>query len=91
MSNKTQLVEDVASRLEVTKKTASDAVDAIFGHISKQLADGERVQIPGFGTFVVTARKERQGRNPQTGATMTIKASNSVRFKPGKGLKDAVN
>ncbi|MEM7349941.1 MAG: HU family DNA-binding protein [Acidobacteriota bacterium] len=92
MANKNDLIEHLAGNLEgVTKKLAGEALDAVFGHIEEKLADGEKVQIPGFGTFVVSARKERQGRNPQTNKPMTIPASNSVRFKPGKGLKDAVN
>ncbi len=92
MATKAHIVEYLASHLEgVTKKLAGEVVDTIFDHIAEHLAKGEKVQIPGFGTFVVSARKARQGRNPQTGATMTIPASNSVRFKVGKNLKDAVN
>ncbi len=92
MASKKDIADRLAETLEgVTKKLAGDAVDAVFDHIGESLAAGERVQIPGFGTFVVSARKERQGRNPQTGEPMTIKASNNVRFKAGKGLKDAVN
>ena len=75
----------------VTKKAAAEAVDAIFDCITGNLARGERVQIPGFGTFNVSERAAREGRNPATGEPMHIAASKSVRFKPGKGLKDAVN
>ncbi len=92
MASKHSIIDHVAGAVEgLTKKAAGDAVDAVFAHIAESLAAGERVQIPGFGTFVVSARKERQGRNPQTGEPMTIKASNNVRFKAGKGLKDGVN
>lgn len=92
MASKKEIIENLAHNVEgMTKRLAGDALDAIVDHITKSLADGERVQIPGFGTFLVSARKERQGRNPATGAAMTIPASNNVRFKPGKGLKDAVN
>ena len=92
MASKKDIAEHIAATLEgVTKRLASDAVDAVFDHIADRLAAGERVQIPGFGTFVVSARKERQGRNPATGESITIPASNNVRFKAGKGLKDAVN
>ena len=92
MANKADMVENLASQLDgVTKKQAGEAIDAIFGHIASCLSGGDRVQIPGFGTFAVSARAVRQGRNPQTGAAMTIAASNSVRFKPSKNLKSAVN
>lgn len=92
MATKHDLIDHLASHLEgVTKKLAGEAIDAVFGHIETKLAAGERVQIPGFGTFLVSARKERQGRNPKTNQPMTIPASNGVRFKPGKNLKDAVN
>lgn len=92
MANKGDLVDHLADTLEgVTKKHANEAIDTIFGYISDTLASGEKVQIPGFGTFDVRARAARQGRNPQTGAAMNIPASNSVGFKAGKGLKDAVN
>ncbi len=92
MASKSDIAHHLADTLEgVTKKLAHEAVEAVFDHIAEKLAAGERVQIPGFGTFVISARKERQGRNPQTGEPMTIKASNNVRFKAGKALKDAVN
>ncbi len=91
MASKNDIVACVAESADLTKKEATDAVDAVFGCVSKALAGGDRVQIPGFGSFVISARKERQGRNPQTGKPMTIKASNNVRFKAGKALKDGVN
>lgn len=92
MATKADLIDDLANGLEgVTKKLAGEAIDSIFEHISRRLANGERVQVPGFGTFQVSFRAERQGRNPKTNQPMTIPASKSVRFKPGKNLKDAVN
>ena len=92
MATKADLVEDLANKLEgVTKKLAGEAIEGIFESIAGRLSAGERVQVPGFGTFQVSARAERQGRNPKTKEPMTIPASNSVRFKPGKNLKEAVN
>ncbi len=91
MAGKADLVENVAGNVDLTKKQAGEAVESVFGYIASTLAGGDKVQIPGFGTFSVSARAERQGRNPRTGEPMTIAASNVARFKPGKGLKDAVN
>ena len=91
MAGKADLSDHLAGNLDMTKKAAGEAIDAVFDFIEGALANGDRVQIPGFGTFMVSHRKERQGLNPQTKQPMTIAASNSVRFKPGKGLKDAVN
>ncbi len=92
MAGKADIVDHLAGNLEgLTKKQAAEAFDTIFDYIGNALADGDRVQIAGFGTFLVSARKERQGRNPKTKEPMTIPASNNVRFKPGKNLKDAVN
>ena len=72
-------------------ETNDEAVDAIIECIIGNLTRGERVQIPGFGTFNISERAAREGRNPATGEAMHIPASKSVRFKPGKALKDAVN
>ncbi len=91
MAGKADLVENVAGNVDLTKKQAGEAVESVFSYIASTLAGGDKVQIPGFGTFSVSARAERQGRNPRTGEPMTIAASNVARFKPGKGLKDAVN
>lgn len=92
MAGKADIVDHVANSLEgLTKKQAAEAFDAIFDQITRALADGDRVQIPGFGTFAVSERKERQGLNPRTKEQITIPASRNVRFKPGKGLKDNVN
>ena len=92
MAGKADLIEHLAGNLDgVTKKAAGEAIDAVFGYIQDTLAGGDRVQIPSFGTFTVSHRKARQGLNPHTKEPMHIPASKSVRFKPGKQLKDAVN
>ena len=84
--NKAELIEHVAKRTGLTKKDASMAVDATLEAIKKNVKRG--VQLVGFGSFTVTKRKARKGRNPQTGATIHIPASKTVRFRPGKELKD---
>ena len=93
--NKSDLVDALASATGMTKADASRAVDAMFspsgGIIAGALSGGHRVQITGFGTFEVKHRKARMGRNPRTGQSIQISASNSPSFKAGKGLKDAVN
>lgn len=94
MAGKTDIVDYIVNEVEgLTKKAAGEAVDAVFNYIRHCLAEDDqtKVQVPGFGTFQVSHRKERQGRNPQTGKTITIPASKGVSFKAGKGLKDAVN
>jgi len=92
MAGKADIVDHLANTLEgLTKKQVGEAFDAIFKYVGDSLARDEKVQIAGFGTFLVSERKERQGHNPKTGAAMTIAASKNVRFKPGKGLKEAVN
>ncbi len=92
MAGKADIVDHLVSEVEgITKKAASDAADAVFGYISQQLAKGEKVAIPGFGTFSVSFRAARKGRNPQTGAPLDIPASTGAKFKAGKSLKDAVN
>ena len=74
-----------------TKADATRVVDAMFDAIMKTLGKGEEFAIANFGTFKVTHRKERQGRNPKTGEAITIKASNMPKFRPAKALKEAVN
>lgn len=91
MAGKKDLVEHLVGTVEgLTKKTAAEAVDAIFESISQSLQESERVQVPGFGTFLVSERAARLGRNPQTGEEMEIPASRGVRFKAGRRLKNAV-
>lgn len=92
--NKSDLVDALADATGMTKADAARAVDAMFspdgGVIAKALAGGKRVQITGFGTFESKHRKARQGRNPRTGQTIQIKATNTPAFRAGKGLKDAI-
>ncbi|WP_377520435.1 HU family DNA-binding protein [Priestia megaterium] len=88
--NKTELVDAVATKSELTKQDSKKAVDALFETISNTLAKEEKIQLVGFGTFEIRERSERTGRNPQTGEEMTIPASKAPAFKPGKELKEAV-
>ncbi len=87
---KTELVDRVAANTDLTKKDAAAAVDAVLTSISTSLAQGEKVQLIGFGAFEVKERSERKGRNPQTGAEMIIPAKKVPVFRPGKQLKDSV-
>lgn len=91
MAGKADIVDQIAAGAGVTKKQAGEALDSAVGAITKALQKGERVQVPGLGSFSVSHRAARMGRNPATGATIHIAASNGVRFKMGKDLKDAVN
>ena len=89
--NKNDLVGVVADKANVTKAQAGEAVDAVFDAITAALKKGDDVRLVGFGTFNVSKRKASTGRNPATGAEIKIPASNQAKFKPGKGLKDAIN
>ena len=89
--NKTELIDAVADAADLSKADAGRAVDAVVDTITGALKDGDSVTLVGFGTFLVRARAARTGRNPQTGATIEIKAANAPAFKAGKALKDAVN
>lgn len=84
---KADLIEAVAKATQLNKREAGEAVDATFDGIARAIKKSKRFQVPGFGTFTVRSRKARKGRNPQTGATMTIKASRTVGFKPAPDLK----
>jgi DNA-binding protein HU-beta len=88
--NKSDLVNEVAKALN-TKKDAQAAVDSVFASITEALKKQDAVTIIGFGTFKVSKRSARKGRNPQTGAEIQIAASNAPKFVPGKALKDALN
>lgn len=88
--NKAELVAAVAERSELTKKEAEKAVNAIISVITDALANNDKVQLVGFGTFEVRERAERKGRNPQTREEIIIPASKAPVFKAGKALKDAV-
>lgn len=89
--NKTELTAAVAAGNDLTNAAAGKAVDSVFEAIAGALRSGDDVRIPGFGNFSVAEREARQGRNPQTGATIQIAASKQPKFKAGKALKDAVN
>ena len=89
--NKTELVAAMAAKSELTKKDSEKALKAFTEVVAKELKKGEKIQLVGFGTFEVSERAAREGRNPQTGETMKIAASKSPKFKPGKALKDEVN
>ena len=88
--NKAELVSAVAEKADMSKKDAEKAVKAVFEVIEESLAQSEKVQLVGFGTFEVKERAERTGRNPQTKETILIPAAKVPGFKAGKALKDAV-
>lgn len=88
---KQELIDAVAEACSITKDNAKMAVDTMFGQIKSAMKQGQDVRLPDFGTFKVAKRKEREGRNPATGATIKIPASNVPKFTPAKGLKEAVN
>ncbi len=88
--NKTELISSVAEKAEMTKKDAEKAVNAVLASIEEAMAQGDKVQLVGFGTFEVRSRAARIGRNPQTGKEIQIAATKVPAFKPGKALKDAV-
>ena len=89
--NKTELVAAIADKAEISKKDSEKALKAFVDIVGEELKKGEKVQMVGFGTFEVSERPAREGRNPQTGASMVIEASKAPKFKAGKALKDMVN
>lgn len=89
--NKTELVAVMAERTDMSKKDAEKVLKAFVDVVSEELKKGEKIQLVGFGTFEVSERPAREGRNPQTGDKMTIAASKAPKFKAGKALKDIVN
>ena len=89
--NKTELVAAIAKKTELSKKDAEKALKAFTDVVAEELKKGEKIQLVGFGTFEVSERAAREGRNPKTGKTMTIEASKTPKFKPGKALKDEIN
>ena len=89
--NKTELVAAMAEQADMTKKDAEKALTAFTEVVAKELRNGGKVQLVGFGTFEVAERAAREGRNPQTGETMQIAAAKAPKFKAGKALKDEVN
>ena len=89
--NKTELVAAVAEQAGISKKDAEKALKAFTDVVAEELKNDGKVQLVGFGTFEVSKRAEREGRNPQSGEPMSIAASKAPKFKPGKALKDTVN
>jgi DNA-binding protein HU-beta len=89
--NKSELIEAIAESADLTKSDAGKALDAVLEAITEALKKGESVSLVGFGSFGVKERAERQGRNPQTGGPITIKAGKIPSFKAGKALKDALH
>ena len=89
--NRTELVAAMAEKSQLSKKDVESALKAFIDVVSEEMQKGEKIQLVGFGTFEVSERAAREGRNPQTGETMTIAASKSPKFKAGKALKDLVN
>ena len=89
--NKTELVAAMADQAGLSKKDAEKALKAFTDVVAEELKKDGKVQLVGFGTFEVSSRAAREGRNPQTGKTMKIEACKAPKFKAGKALKDAVN
>lgn len=89
--NKTEIIEAMADSADISKAAAGRALDGMVEAIVNSMKKGEQVSLVGFGTFTVRERAAREGRNPQTGETIQIKASKMPAFKAGKGLKDALN
>ena len=89
--NKTELIAAVAEQAEISKKDSEKALKAFIDVVTEQLKNDDKVQLVGFGTFEVSKRAAREGRNPQTGQTMKIDACKAPKFKAGKALKDAIN
>lgn len=91
LMNRSDLVAKISEKSELSKKDSEKALTAFMDSITEALANGDKVQLVGFGTFEVRRREERAGRDPRSGEAITIPASNSPAFKAGKALKDAVN
>ena len=91
MAGKSDVINAIAEQAGISKKEAGAAFDAFVNYISESCQRGERCAVPGLGSFNVSQRKARQGRNPRTNETITIPASKNVRFKAGKDLREAVN
>ena len=90
MANKADLIEAVVQRTSLSKKDAEGILDTVLDTVVQTLKQGDKLSISGFGTFSVSTRAARTGRNPQTGATIQIAASKNPRFKPGKAFKEAI-
>ncbi len=88
--NKSELIEHIAKQADISKAAATRALEAVIGGVKTTLKRGGSVSLVGFGTFTVSKRAARAGRNPRTGAAIKIKAAKVPKFRPGKGLKDAL-
>jgi DNA-binding protein HU-beta len=92
MAGKADIVNGIVDRVEgLTRRQAAETLDAVFATIVEALRSGEGAKVPGFGSFAISERAARKGRNPATGESINIKASKTVRFKVGKELKESVN
>ncbi|MFL6200207.1 MAG: HU family DNA-binding protein [Thermoanaerobaculia bacterium] len=92
MAGKADIVNGIVDRVEgLTRRQAAETLDAVFDTIVEALRSGEGAKVPGFGSFAISERAARKGRNPATGESINIKASKTVRFKVGKELKESVN
>jgi DNA-binding protein HU-beta len=92
MAGKADIVDYIADNVEgISKRQATEAFESAIESICMHLEKGDRVQVPGFGSFSVSERAARTGRNPKTGESIEIAASKNVKFKPGKELKDSLN
>lgn len=89
--NKSELIDHIAKQADISKAAAQRALDAVIGGVQTTLKKGGSVSLVGFGTFAVTKRQPRQGRNPRTNEPIKIKASKVPKFRAGKALKDAIN
>ena len=89
--NKTELIEHIAKQADISKAAAGRALEALIGGVKSTLKKSNSVSLVGFGTFTVSKRAARTGRNPRTGAAIKIKSAKVPKFRPGKALKDAVN
>jgi nucleoid DNA-binding protein len=89
--NKGDLINKIAESANLTKAQATEALNTVINSVADALKDGDKVTLIGFGTFSVSRREARSGRNPQTGKSIKIAAKNVVKFKPGKELSDSVN
>ncbi|AGF46911.1 DNA-binding protein HU-beta [Candidatus Kinetoplastibacterium desouzaii TCC079E] len=89
--NKTELIEHIASNADISKAAANRAIDALVNAITETMKKGESVTLVGFGSFMVSTRAARNGRNPRTGEVIKIKKTRVPKFRPGKNLKEAVN
>ncbi len=89
--NKSELIEHIATQADISKAAAGRALEALIGGVTTALKKSEEVSLVGFGTFSLTERAARAGRNPRTGDAIKIKSAKVPKFRPGKALKDAVN